>query len=44
MTASITMGTMRPHTTTQVATSPREGALVVSCIATFMMRWLIPRV
>jgi DNA-binding transcriptional LysR family regulator len=30
-------------TTAQVATSPREGALVVSCIATFMMRWLIPR-
>lgn len=27
----------------QVATSPREGPLVVSCIATFMMRWLIPR-
>jgi len=30
-------------TTAQVATSPREGSLVVSCIATFMMRWLIPR-
>ena len=30
-------------TTAQVATSPREGALVVSCVATFMMRWLIPR-
>jgi DNA-binding transcriptional LysR family regulator len=30
-------------TTAQIATSPREGALVVSCIATFMMRWLIPR-
>jgi LysR family glycine cleavage system transcriptional activator len=30
-------------TTAQVATSPREGALVVSSIATFMMRWLIPR-
>jgi DNA-binding transcriptional LysR family regulator len=29
--------------TVQVATSPREGALVVSCVATFMMRWLIPR-
>jgi LysR family transcriptional regulator, glycine cleavage system transcriptional activator len=29
--------------TAEVATSPREGALVVSCIATFMMRWLIPR-
>jgi DNA-binding transcriptional LysR family regulator len=29
--------------TAQVATSPREGALVVSCVATFMMRWLIPR-
>lgn len=29
--------------TAQVATSPREGALVVSCLATFMMRWLIPR-
>jgi LysR family transcriptional regulator, glycine cleavage system transcriptional activator len=29
--------------TAGVATSPREGALVVSCIATFMMRWLIPR-
>jgi LysR family transcriptional regulator, glycine cleavage system transcriptional activator len=27
----------------EIATSPREGALVVSCIATFMMRWLIPR-
>ena len=30
-------------TTAEVATSPREGALVVSCVATFMMRWLIPR-
>jgi len=30
-------------TTAQVATSPHDGALVVSCIATFMMRWLIPR-
>jgi LysR family glycine cleavage system transcriptional activator len=30
-------------TTAQVTTSPREGALVVSCVATFMMRWLIPR-
>ena len=29
--------------TAEIATSPREGALVVSCIATFMMRWLIPR-
>ena len=29
--------------TVQVATSPRQGALVVSCVATFMMRWLIPR-
>ena len=29
--------------TAQIATSPREGALVVSCVATFMMRWLIPR-
>jgi LysR family transcriptional regulator, glycine cleavage system transcriptional activator len=29
--------------TAQVATSPREGALVVSSVATFMMRWLIPR-
>src|SRR5262245_14215344 len=29
--------------TAQIATSPREGALVVSCLATFMMRWLIPR-
>src|SRR5712691_817161 len=29
--------------TAQVATSPREGALVVSCVATLMMRWLIPR-
>jgi LysR family transcriptional regulator, glycine cleavage system transcriptional activator len=29
--------------TAAVATSPREGALVVSCVATFMMRWLIPR-
>jgi LysR family glycine cleavage system transcriptional activator len=29
--------------TAQVATSPREGALVVSCVGTFMMRWLIPR-
>ena len=27
----------------EVATSPREGALVVSCVATFMMRWLIPQ-
>ncbi|HUI94274.1 MAG TPA: LysR family transcriptional regulator, partial [Xanthobacteraceae bacterium] len=31
------------HATAQVASSPREGALVVSCVATFMMRWLIPR-
>jgi LysR family glycine cleavage system transcriptional activator len=23
----------------QVATSPQQGALVVSCVATFMMRW-----
>jgi DNA-binding transcriptional LysR family regulator len=29
--------------TAEVATSPREGALVVSCVATLMMRWLIPR-
>jgi LysR family transcriptional regulator, glycine cleavage system transcriptional activator len=29
--------------TVEVATSPRDGALVVSCVATFMMRWLIPR-
>jgi len=29
--------------TGQVATRPGEGALVVSCVATFMMRWLIPR-
>jgi LysR family transcriptional regulator, glycine cleavage system transcriptional activator len=29
--------------TAEIATSPREGALVVSCLATFMMRWLIPR-
>jgi len=29
--------------TAAIATSPREGALVVSCVATFMMRWLIPR-
>jgi LysR family glycine cleavage system transcriptional activator len=29
--------------TAEVATSPRQGALVVSCVATFMMRWLIPR-
>jgi LysR family glycine cleavage system transcriptional activator len=29
--------------TAQVAASPRQGALVVSCVATFMMRWLIPR-
>jgi DNA-binding transcriptional LysR family regulator len=29
--------------TVEVATSPRQGALVVSCVATFMMRWLIPR-
>src|SRR5262249_60659706 len=29
--------------TVAVATSPRQGALVVSCVATFMMRWLIPR-
>src|ERR1700751_4971999 len=29
--------------TAEVATSPRDGALVVSCVATFMMRWLIPR-
>jgi DNA-binding transcriptional LysR family regulator len=29
--------------TAEIATSPREGALVVSCVATFMMRWLIPR-
>jgi LysR family glycine cleavage system transcriptional activator len=31
------------RSTAEVATSPREGALVVSCVATFMMRWLIPR-
>jgi len=29
--------------TAAVAASPRQGALVVSCVATFMMRWLIPR-
>jgi len=29
--------------TAEIATSPRESALVVSCVATFMMRWLIPR-
>jgi DNA-binding transcriptional LysR family regulator len=29
--------------TADIATSHRQGALVVSCIATFMMRWLIPR-
>jgi len=27
----------------EVSTSPRGGVLVVSCVATFMMRWLIPR-
>ncbi|MBX9589937.1 MAG: transcriptional regulator GcvA [Hyphomonadaceae bacterium] len=27
----------------QVAARPRQGPLVVSCLATFMMRWLIPR-
>ncbi|HEY7243285.1 MAG TPA: transcriptional regulator GcvA [Xanthobacteraceae bacterium] len=27
----------------EIASSPRHGALVVSCVATFMMRWLIPR-
>jgi DNA-binding transcriptional LysR family regulator len=31
------------RSTAGIATSPREGALVVSCVATFMMRWLIPR-
>jgi LysR family transcriptional regulator, glycine cleavage system transcriptional activator len=29
--------------TAEIVTSPRESALVVSCVATFMMRWLIPR-
>jgi LysR family transcriptional regulator, glycine cleavage system transcriptional activator len=29
--------------TAEIAASPREGAVVVSCVATFMMRWLIPR-
>ena len=29
--------------TAELASSPRHGALVVSCVATFMMRWLIPR-
>src|SRR6266568_7797431 len=28
---------------TQVAARQRQGPLVVSCLATFMMRWLIPR-
>lgn len=27
----------------QVAVRPKQGPLVVSCLATFMMRWLIPR-
>jgi LysR family transcriptional regulator, glycine cleavage system transcriptional activator len=27
----------------QVAAPPKQGALVVSCLATFMMRWLIPK-
>lgn len=27
----------------QVATQPRRGPLVVSCLPTFMLRWLIPR-
>ena len=27
----------------QVAVRSRQGPLVVSCLATFMMRWLIPR-
>ena len=26
-----------------VAAPPKQGALVVSCLATFMMRWLIPK-
>jgi LysR family transcriptional regulator, glycine cleavage system transcriptional activator len=26
-----------------VAAQPKQGALVVSCLATFMMRWLIPK-
>jgi DNA-binding transcriptional LysR family regulator len=29
--------------TGQVAAQSRQGPLVVSCLATFMMRWLIPR-
>jgi LysR family glycine cleavage system transcriptional activator len=29
--------------TAALVTSRREGPLVVSCVATFMMRWLIPR-
>jgi LysR family transcriptional regulator, glycine cleavage system transcriptional activator len=29
--------------TAQIAALPKQGALVVSCLATFMMRWLIPR-
>ncbi len=28
---------------TQVAVRSRQGPLIVSCLATFMMRWLIPR-
>jgi LysR family glycine cleavage system transcriptional activator len=31
------------RSTAELAASPRHGALVVSCVATFMMRWLIPR-
>jgi LysR family transcriptional regulator, glycine cleavage system transcriptional activator len=29
--------------TAEIAATRRQGALVVSCVATFMMRWLIPR-
>ncbi len=29
--------------TAQIAAQTRQGPLVVSCLATFMMRWLIPR-
>lgn len=29
--------------TVQLAAVPRQGPLVISCLATFMMRWLIPK-
>jgi LysR family glycine cleavage system transcriptional activator len=29
--------------TVQLAAAPRQGPLVISCLATFMMRWLIPK-